>query len=53
MVPNISLDGLDINVHCPECGGTGKVNKPTTTCLAIGPDEAEKIDKITGELKLL
>lgn len=25
---------------------------PTHTCLAIGPDEAEKIDLITGELKL-
>ena len=28
-------------------------NKPTYTCLAIGPDEAEKIDIITKELKLL
>ena len=25
---------------------------PTMTCLAIGPDEAEKIDAITGHLKL-
>lgn len=38
---------------CDHCNGTGKINKPTYTCLAIGPDEAEKIDKITGELKLL
>jgi len=27
-------------------------SKPTFTCLAIGPDKAEKIDKITGHLKL-
>jgi len=26
---------------------------PTITCLAIGPDEEEKIDKITGELGLM
>lgn len=26
---------------------------PTKTCVAIGPDYAEKIDKITGHLKLL
>ena len=38
---------------CDPCKGTGKINKPTYTCLAIGPDEAEKIGKITGELKLL
>ena len=27
--------------------------KPTITCLGIGPDEEEKIDKLTGELKML
>ena len=27
--------------------------EPTITCLAIGPDDAEKIDKITGKLKIL
>ncbi|MBW2992958.1 peptidyl-tRNA hydrolase Pth2 [Candidatus Woesearchaeota archaeon] len=25
----------------------------TTTCIAIGPDDEEKIDKITGNLKLI
>lgn len=48
--PMIVLDGVGM---CPICKGTGKINKPTYTCLAIGPDVAEKIDKITGDLKLL
>lgn len=39
--------------ECSSCNGTGKVNKQTYTCLAIGPDLSDKIDKITGGLKLL
>ena len=27
--------------------------EPTITCLAIGPDDSKKIDKITGNLKLI
>ena len=33
--------------------GLTEFGKPTKTCLAIGPDKSEKIDKITGHLKLL
>ncbi len=28
-------------------------DKPTITCAAIGPDKEEKIDRITGALKML
>ncbi len=27
--------------------------KPTNTCVAIGPDDEGKIDKVTGKLKIL
>jgi len=27
--------------------------KPTTTCVAIGPDDEDKIDRVTGQLKML
>jgi len=27
--------------------------KPTITCLGIGPDKEEKIDKVTGKLKMV
>ncbi len=28
-------------------------SKPTITCLAIGPDDEDKIDAVTGKLKIL
>lgn len=35
-----------------DSGKTEFAGVPTKTCLALGPDEAEKIDKITGHLEL-
>ena len=28
-------------------------NKPTITCLGIGPDRSDKIDEVTGDLQML
>lgn len=36
-----------------EDAGRTFFTEPTITCLAIGPDEDKKIDKITGKLKIL
>lgn len=36
-----------------DSGATEFNGIPTKTCVAIGPDESEKIDEITGHLKLL
>jgi len=33
--------------------GRTVLNPGTTTCLGIGPDKEEKIDKITGKLKMV
>jgi PTH2 family peptidyl-tRNA hydrolase len=44
----------DLSVHLVhDLGLTEFNNKQTTTCLAIGPDYSDKIDKITGDLPLL
>ena len=36
-----------------DAGKTEFHGEPTVTCIAIGPDYSEKIDKITGDLPLL
>lgn len=44
------------NIPCAIIEDSGKTEfdgVPTLTCCAIGPDDSEKIDKITGELPLL
>lgn len=43
----------NLDVHLITDAGLTEFNGvPTKTCLAIGPDEADKINKITGQLKL-
>ena len=43
--------GLESNL-VTDSGRTEFNGKPTNTVVAIGPDVAEKIDKVTGNLKL-
>ena len=44
---------LDVECHViTDSGLTEFHGVPTITCLALGPDEDEKIDKITKDLKL-
>jgi PTH2 family peptidyl-tRNA hydrolase len=43
--------GLEVHL-ITDSGKTEFHGEPTNTCLAIGPDESEKIDAITGHLKL-
>jgi PTH2 family peptidyl-tRNA hydrolase len=42
-----------LTVHLITDAGLTEFDGPTRTCLAIGPDHADKIDPITGSLKLL
>ena len=44
--------GLEVHL-ITDSGKTEFHGQPTNTCLAIGPDVAEKIDAVTGQLKLL
>ena len=45
---------LGLEVHLiTDSGRTEFHGEPTRTCLAIGPDEASKIDQVTGQLELL
>ena len=44
--------GLEVHL-ITDSGKTEFHGQPTNTCLAIGPDEVEKIDAVTGDLSLL
>ena len=45
-------NGLEVHL-ITDSGKTEFHGEPTNTCLAIGPDDSEKIDEITGHLQLL
>jgi PTH2 family peptidyl-tRNA hydrolase len=44
--------GLEVHL-ITDSGRTEFHGQPTRTCLAIGPDEAARIDQVTGHLELL
>ena len=44
--------GLEVHL-ITDSGRTEFHGEPTRTCIAIGPDEADKIDEVTGHLQLL
>ncbi len=44
--------GLEVHL-ITDSGRTEFHGQPTRTCLAIGPDDAAKIDQVTGHLELL
>lgn len=47
-----SAAGLEVHL-ITDSGKTEFRGQPTRTCLAIGPDESEKINAVTGHLQLL
>lgn len=51
----IEKKAKEIGIECHIVTDSGKTEfngVPTKTCLALGPDYSDKIDKITGNLKL-
>lgn len=44
--------GMEVHL-ITDSGKTEFHGEPTNTCLAVGPDDAEQIDEITGHLQLL
>lgn len=42
-----------LETHLVKDSGQTEFKEPTLTCLAIGPNKSEDIDKVTGHLKLL
>ena len=52
ILANATAAGLEVHL-ITDSGRTEFHGQPTRTCLAIGPDDAEKIDAVTGHLQLL
>ncbi len=53
---DIQSAAFEAKIKCHVITDSGKTefdSVPTITCLALGPDYSEKIDKITGHLPLL
>jgi PTH2 family peptidyl-tRNA hydrolase len=48
----IKAECAGLEVHLVTDAGLTEFKEPTNTCLAIGPDYSDKIDAITGQLKL-
>lgn len=51
----IEKKAKEIGIECHVVTDSGKTEFngiPTKTCLALGPDYSDKIDKVTGNLKL-
>ena len=51
LIEKAQLAGLEVHA-ITDSGRTEFAGVPTLTCCAIGPDEAEKIDAVTGGLSL-
>lgn len=53
---DIANQATKANIECHAVTDDGRTmfdNVPTLTCIALGPDIAERIDPITGHLRLL
>ena len=51
----VKQDAIELDLPCSEVTDAGhtQISPGTTTCISIGPAPEEKIDRITGDLKLL
>ena len=51
----VKQDAIELDLPWSEVTDAGhtQISPGTTTCISLGPAPEEKIDKITGDLKLL